>query len=432
MTLHVAGALHSPHASVAVFPDAFRPWRAQLVRDGVRPMIAIAGARGKSTVTHLLERMFEEAGLVCATRTDAGVTIRGERQRDDRAWDRVIHGLGDGVFDIGIDELTWHAISEIGSEPSQFAVAAITNVCANRDECLIQDESKLAVASLPKLIDATAASGALVLNSEDLAVIGQDLDHGRTTIFVGQDKDNSVLQFHLECGGIGAWRGGADEADRLHCGALGSSSSFGAVADLEFTLRGAAAFQITNALTAIAVACSCGLPHNAIRRALRGYVSRRDQAVAVFHVSEAHGVHIVIDRPNPSWYLRQVVRAVRDANAPRVITLVGELDSVPASDLPEIGRLLGRLSNVMIVHSSAVDDDRVKLLRQGVAQNSMPPVIVHTHTEQRAMALALDRARRDDLIFVLADDPAVVHRETLTDRAEASHHTPEIVTASML
>jgi cyanophycin synthetase len=432
MTLHVAGALHSRHSSDAVFPDAFRPWRAQIMRDGVRPVIAIAGARGKSTVTHLLERMFDEAGLVCATRTDAGVMIRGERQSDERAWDRVFSGLNDNVFDIAIDELTWREIAELNADVSQFAVTAITNVCANRDECLIQDESRLAVASLPNLIGSTANSGALVLNSEDLAVIGQDLDHGPTTIFVGQDRDNPVLQFHLECGGIGAWRSGPDETDRLNCGALGSSSSFGDLADLEFTLRGAAAFQITNALTAIAIAASCGVPHYAIRRALRTYVSRRDQPVAVFHVSESRGVHIVIDRPNPSWYLRQVVRAVRDANAPRVITLVGELDSVPASDLSEIGRLLGRLSNVLIVHSSAVEENRVKLLRHGVAQNSMPPVIVHTQTEQRAMALALDRARRDDLIFVLADNPSVIHREILVERMDSTHHAPDILTAAAL
>ncbi len=430
MTLHLAGTRQSAHSSDAVFPDAFRPWRSQLVRDGVRPVIAVAGSRGKSTVANLLERMFEEAGLVCATRTDAGVAIRGVRQRDARAWDRVEQGLAENVFDIAIDELNWNDVAAISSQPSQFAVTAITNVCANRDECLIQDESRLAVASLPKLIDATASSGALVLNSEDHSVIGSELDPSRTTIFVGQDQDNPVLQFHLECGGIGAWRGGSNEADTLNCGMPGSSSSFGAVAELEFTLGGAATFQITNALTAIAAALSCGVPHGAIRRALQNFTSRRDQSLAAFHVTEARGIRIVIDRPNPSWYLRQVVRAVRDTNASRVITLVGEMDSVPASDLPEIGRLLGRLSSVLIVHSRAVDEERVNLLRQGVAQNSTPPVIVHTQSEQRAMALAMDRARGDDVIFVLANNSAVVHATISADWTEASFPAPEFLSSA--
>ena len=62
----------------------------------------------------------------------------------------------------------------------------------------------------------------------------------------------------------------------------------------------------------------------------------------------------------------------------------------------------------------------------------MPPVIVHTQTEQRAMALALDRARRDDLIFVLADDPAVIHQEILVERTDPSQHAPDIMTTAAL
>ena len=413
MTLHVAGGRHVPHASDSVFPDAFRPWRAQLVRDGIHPLIAIAGSRGKSTVSGLVELMFQEAGLVCASRNDAGVTVNGAPQADESAWSRVTAGLTENVVDIAIDELNWRQIEDLAVGAPAFAVSAITNICANRDECLIQDDSKRAIASMSNLIDATARSGALILNSEDLAVIGDDLDASRTTIFVGQDEDNQVLQVHLDCGGVGAWRSGA----ALLAGAQGSSSTFGDLSDMGFTLNGSAAFQISNALTAIAVAASCGVPHGAIRRALRKFETPREQTAAIFHVIDARGVRVVVDRPNPSWYLRQVVRAVRDAHAPRVISLIGELKSVPVSDLPEIGRLLGRLSSVLIVHSSSIEEARINLLRQGVAQNPMPPVIVHTQNEQRAILLAMDRARRDDLVFVLADDPGLIDQVVNAERA---------------
>lgn len=407
MTLHVAGELHALHSSDSVFPDAFRPWKAQLIRDGVPPVIAVAGSRGKSTVANLLELMFAEAGLVCAKRSSRSVTIGGVRQSDAAAWQRVQDGQTNS--DIAIDELTWEDTASLEAGRTLFAVTAVTNICANREDCLLQGFARLALASLPRLVDATAVTGALVLNSEDHSIIGRDLDHGRSTVFVGQDRENPVLQFHLECDGIGAWRTGDLDAE-LRCGMLGRSSSFGKVEDLRFALRGAAAFQITNALTAVSVAASCGVPHDAIRRALRLFAASHDGQSPVFHSCESHNVRIVIDRPNPSWCLRQVVRAVRDANARRVITIAGRLDSVPQDDLPEIGRLLGRLSGVIVVHSAVVDDIRVRLLRQGVAQNPTPPVIVHRQNEERAMTLALERARPDDLVFVLADDASIVHR----------------------
>ena len=89
MTLHVAGERHTLHSSDSVFPDAFRPWKAQLRRDGIPPVIAVAGSRGKSTVVNLLEHMFGEAGLICAKRSDQGVTIGGVPQTDEAAWGRA-------------------------------------------------------------------------------------------------------------------------------------------------------------------------------------------------------------------------------------------------------------------------------------------------------------------------------------------------------
>lgn len=418
MTLHTGLAVHRPDSIDAIFPDAFRPWRAQLLRDGALPIVAIAGSRGKSTVSDLLGAIFDRAGLVWASKSTDGVAIKGVVQPDAAAWERVVRGLRDNVIDVAIQELEWPEVAE--GPAHKYAIVAVTNICANREECLIQDEARLAVSSLPRLVDAAAATGALVVNCEDVAALDSALDLDRTTVFVGQNADNPVLQFHLESGGLGAWREIGPESGKLVCGMFGNAASFGDPADLRFTLWGAAGFQITNALTAIAIAASCGIPANVIREAIAGHAPALNRAVAIFHVAEANGVKIVVDRPNPSWHMRQVIRAVRDARAPRVISLLGRLDSAPPSDLPEIGRLLGRLSSVLVVHSSSADEERVNLLRQGIAQNSRPPVIVHTQNEQRALALALERSRREDMIFVLADDPALVNAEI--ERARGTFH----------
>lgn len=420
MTLHIGRASHTPSSTENIFPDAFRPWRAQLARDGVRPVIAIAGSRGKSTVGDLLAAIFERAGIVHARKTHRAVYIRDTRQPDGDAWSRVLQGLDDGVFDIAIQELDWNDVAAIPPGGIECALAAVTNVCANRDECLIQDESRVAVSALPRLVEATSPTGLLVMNCEDIDVIGPALDHERSLLFVGQNFDNPVLQFHLESGGIGAWRHEGIDGATLRCGMLGSAADFGDPADYRYLLWGAAGFQVTNALTAIALAASCGISAATIRKTLAEYrPPAANDSIGVFRVAELDRVKIVVDRPNPSWHLRQVVRAIRDAKAPRVIAITGKLGSIPSTDLSEVGRLLGRLCSVLVVHSSAVNDERTNLLRHGLAQNSTTPVIVHTQTERRAIELAIDRARPDDLIFVLADNPELVWRQV--ERTRAPH-----------
>jgi UDP-N-acetylmuramyl pentapeptide synthase len=61
MTLHTGPISHRPDSIETIFPDAFRPWRAQLMRDGALPLIAVAGSRGKSTVCDLLASIFDQA-----------------------------------------------------------------------------------------------------------------------------------------------------------------------------------------------------------------------------------------------------------------------------------------------------------------------------------------------------------------------------------
>jgi hypothetical protein len=97
-------------------------------------------------------------------------------------------------------------------------------------------------------------------------------------------------------------------------------------------------------------------------------------------------------------------------NPNRVIGVIGRLDPVPATDLTEVGRLLGRASTHLVIHSEDQDPKRAAHIRQGAALNQVPPVIVHTTTEGRALARGLEIARRGDVLLVLADRPGPLGR----------------------
>ena len=409
---------HHPSSRFASFAE----WRQRFALEGTLPVIGVTGSRGKTTVVRLLDAILAETGLRTATRTNLSVEIRGERQRGEIApWTRALSAAKQGELDVAIEELDWLTISSMGLERESYPAMAITNVCANRDACLIQGDAKRALASLPIAFEAVSRNGIVVLNGDDYEVSREELEHHRAAVFVGLSRESPGLRDHLARGGDAAWL----ENGSLHVGDSAQSCDVGNVADLGFTLSGKAGFQAHNALTAAAVAASIGVDQSTIQSALKRFDTAGVWMPDSFQVVEIDGVAVVIDRPNPSWFLRPVLRTLRDLSPHRIISVVGRLPGVPQSDLTEVGRLIGRASTLVVSHSEESEPDRAAAIKSGAAQNEVPAVIVHTKSEGRALSRALSLARRGDLVLVLADRPAPLLRTVLrvanTTRSSRTH-----------
>ena len=116
----------------------------------------------------------------------------------------------------------------------------------------------------------------------------------------------------------------------------------------------------------------------------------------------------IVDRPEPSWFSAPSCVLSKTAPSDVSITVAGRLDPVPDSDLTEVGRLLGRASSALMLHSQSDAHRTRRRFRQGVALSDVPPPIVHTPTERRAISRALAMARPRDYLLVLADKPLPV------------------------
>ena len=389
------------------FFDSFQTWRSTQRESGLLPVIGITGSRGKTTVVRLLDSILVRAGLQTATRTNVSVELRNRRQRGEIApWTRALSELRLGTLDVAIEEIDWLSVHTMGLSSSSYPLFGITNVCANRDACLIQGEAKRAIASVPTVFDAVHPSGSLVINGDDLEVSREELQHDRATVFVGMSRESPGLRAHLEAGGSAGWT----DNGHLIAGNEREQVVVAQVADLRFALHGRAGFQLHNALMAASIASQIGIPPDVIRDALAAFDSIDTWMPESFQVIDFDGVSVVVDRPNPSWFLRPILRALRDVGANRVITVVGKLGGIPSSDLPEVGRLLGRVSSLFVSHSEGDEPERSASVKHGAAMNNVPPVIVHTTSEGRALGRALEIARPGDLVLVLADRPAPLSR----------------------
>jgi UDP-N-acetylmuramyl tripeptide synthase len=393
-----------------MLPDSFSEWRQKLRTGGAVPIIAVAGSRGKSTVIRVLDTIFRAADLRTATWTAMGVVSRGRRPRGELGpWSRAIERLAESRLDVAIQELDWSTVRAVGLPKGVYPVLAVTNVCVNNDQCMIHDEARRAMMALPSVLQAVHPSGALVLNGEDYAVSGEEVHSPAPTILVAQSHENPLIRAQLRHGGTAVWV----ENGEILIGATDRAVALCRVDSLPIALGGEATFQLTNVMVAASAANAIGIPPEVIRDALAGFMPNPMDLPGSFNLIEAGGVKVIVDRPDPSWFLRPVMRVVRDIPRHRLITVAGQFTSAPVSDLQEIGRLVGRVSSAIIVHNQESDGERAERLRQGIAMNDVPPVVIRTTTERRAVNRALRMARPGDALLILAEQAPAVLRSVM-------------------
>jgi cyanophycin synthetase len=391
-------------------PSNFAEWRARLDRDQIAPVIAVAGSRGKTSVLRAVESILRAGGYRFASWTDRGVEIEGERQRGELGpWSRALTRLAAGGLDVALQEIDWATFQAIGTPGSDYPVAAVVNLCANSEACLVTPETIAARKALTRIRGSVASTGRIILNADDFAVSEADDAELAGRYLVGISPDTPILRRHLQSGGDAAWiaddtiitREDLDSAPVAH------------LAGMRWTRDGNIQFAIQNALFATAIARACGLPRDRIAAGLAMHAPRPETMPGSFNVFDAGAATVIVDRPMPSWFLRTSLRATTNLGSGRQLRVVGPMDDVAADDLHEVGRLLGRSGGVLLIHG-AWPADRLSRLLQGAAANDVPPIVLQTEDERAAVQQGLGMLRADDVMLILAEDPPAVVR--LLDR----------------
>lgn len=402
-------------------PASFRRWQRELMRHGTLPIIGVAGSRGKTTVIRMIDRVLRDAGLRTATWTNSGVEILGRRQRGElAAWSQALERLATGSIDVAIQEMDWATVNAVGLPPASYATVAVTNLCGNSEACLLDEHTRSAFKAMPKLLDAVAEHGALVLNLDDYQLASGHPREAALSFVTAVSKDSPILRDRLSQGQYGVW---LEHQTLVFGGSLSAPPT--PVIDLArmpLTLDGDATFQASNAMTAIAICLALGLDVPSIRGGLDGFRADPRTMAGAFNTFDYRGARLVLDRVDPSWFLRPVLRAVNPGAAARQITVVGPLSDFPLDDIKEVGRLLGRYAGAIMVHSCE-EDDWLREFRKGISTNRVPPVIAHLATERRAINRLLKNARGDDALLILTNTPMVAIRAI----QRATHSTPELV-----
>jgi cyanophycin synthetase len=386
--------------------ESFIGWRGHLDREQVPPVVAIAGSRGKTSVLRAAEALFANANLRTASRSSGGVEIEGESQRGEIApWIRTLTRLRSGGLDVAFQEIDWVTVQATAPADLTYPVLAVTNLCANNDACLATPDTILARKSLARIRASLPETAQLVLNAHDFALADDDGEVAPQHYLVGMTPDAPMLRRHLAKGGNACYI----QNHSVILAENGEPIAVMRTSEIPWFRNESIPFSVQNGLMATAIAHACGISIPDIRSGLAGYAPRAAVMPGSFNVFDAGPATVVVDRPTHPWFLRTSIRGAAGLGDRRQVRVVGPMLSVPASDMNEVGRLLGRQSGAIIMHGNW-PYDRLGLFKLGVAMNDVPPVLLQASDERRAIIQGLEMLRPDDVLLVLAENPAAAVR----------------------
>ncbi len=286
------------------------------------PLGIVTGTNGKSTTVRLAAAMLAAAGL------RAGITSTDYIRVGEEILDR-----GDYSGPGGARTLLRHPQSEvvvlevarggllrrgIGVEHADGAL--ITNIAADHlGEYGINNVTEMAEAKFI-VRRALSADAPLILNADDPESVRLAASLPNRIIWFGLDADQPVLQAQLEK------RGGAAYLSDgwLVLAEGGKSREIVEVRDIPVTFGGAARYNISNALGAMALCHVLGVNDEALAAGLKAFSGDADVNPGRGNLFEKNGIRIFLDFAHNEHGIKAISDTVRAFNADRYIVLMGQ------------------------------------------------------------------------------------------------------------
>jgi UDP-N-acetylmuramoyl-L-alanyl-D-glutamate--2,6-diaminopimelate ligase len=369
-------------------------------------VVGVTGTNGKTTVTHLLERIFAAAGRPCAV----SGTLSGARTTpeapDLQRW--LAARRDEGRTAIAM-EVSSHALELHRVDGTRFAMAVFTNL--SRDHLDFHHSMEAYFRAKARLFTPELSTSAVVNLDDPHGRLLLDAAQVPTTGYRLADAEELVL---APGSSTFRWRG---EPVELHLGGR---------------------FNVSNALAAAEAALGVGVAPDVVAAGLSTpvVVSGRFE-----RVEGGQPFDVVVDYAHTPDALEQVLSAARElVGEGRVLVVFGCGGERDRSKRPAMGEVAARLADVVVLTAdnsrSESTTDILAAIRAGY--DSASPRRAHLHVEPdraAAIAVAVDAATPGDIVViagkgheatqvlgdeVIEHDDRVVAREALARRSRPS------------
>ncbi len=360
------------------------------------PVALVTGTNGKSTTVRLTAAIGNAAGrMVGLSSSDwvrVGEDIIDEGDYSGPAGARL--AVRHPNVDLGIVENARGGLLRRGLSIPKADACLITNIAADHlGDYGVTDIQALGDAKF-LIARAVKPDGRLVLNGDDRELVARSAGFAGNITWYGLSLDSDALALWSRNGGHAAFiKDGTMMLVRD-----GVEESILPVVDFVPGLGGAAKFNVSNALGAIALASALDLPVPAMTEALSGFKGTPEENPGRGNFMNIGGIRILVDFAHNPHGVTALVDAVKDIPAERRLFLHGQAGDRSDEDIREMTRVIWNGGPDMII----VKELGTKL--RGRQPGEVPAVIAD---ELRALGAT------DDMVMTTANEVDAVRRALL-------------------
>jgi len=260
------------------------------------PVAMITGTKGKTTATRMLSHILSVAGHRVGFSCTDGVVVEGEyiHRGDSAGYKGAQAVLAHKNITAAVLETARGGLLRTGPYIDRCNVAALLNV--GREQIGIDGVDSVEQMARVKQRVIHAASDTVVLNADDEQCVRLISDYpARRVILFSMEKENPVVQRHVEASGVAFQRRASPEQDCIVRCEGDFIQPLLSVADLPSCREGMFPQNIENAMAAAALADGMAVPQEDIRRGLKTFENSIELSPGRFNFIEGYSQTILLD-----------------------------------------------------------------------------------------------------------------------------------------
>jgi UDP-N-acetylmuramyl tripeptide synthase len=387
LPLDPADALVALRTLVAAEADT-PPADAAPIKDRAIPIVLVTGSNGKTTTARLLAAMLRQQGHTVGLCSTDGVFV-GDETIETGDWSGPVGArrvLGDARVTAAVLETARGGLLRRGLVVPRADVAVVTNVAADH----FGEYGIHALADIAELKSSLAyglhAGGTLVLNGDDPLL----------------DPAAPTARLHAAARAL--------PADRRVTFSLERSwpTTLPPIDEIPITVRGAARFNVANALAAATAAQALGIPAGDIAAALRAFGTDPRDNVGRLMQLPLGGALVVVDYAHNPHGMRALLTTARAMSAGRLLLLLGQAGDRDDDAIRALARTAWAAGPAIVVLKELDGYRRGRapgavptLLADELARAGATPAQLTTVLDELdAVRALLAQARRDDLVVL--------------------------------
>lgn len=375
------------------------------------PIVAVTGTNGKSTVGRMLAHIFKAKGLTVGLTNTSGVYIGDEQinAADASGPKSARMVLRDPTVDVAVLECARGGILREGLAFDRCDVGAVLNV--QPDHLGLKGVHTLQDLAAVKSVvtESVSRRGVSVLNADDPLTLRMARHAGGRigwfSMRGGTDTPGFLLK-HIAAGGLACLCD--PETGRIVLFDQGHAQSVCDARDIPATLEGQAAFNVENALAAIAMAQGAGATLPEIATALRSFHSTYEQNPGRLNQHETSGFRVIMDYAHNPEGLRALGRMVKAITpvSNRSIAMLSVPGDRRDEEILAMGEIGAQFFDQLVFRETPDNRGRpsgevIRMMTEGALRSGFDQAnIAGVTREEEAVYTCLEMAQPGDLVIL--------------------------------